>query len=308
MADRASSTVTSGTPLVSVVMSVHSGRDMLLRAVRSILWQTYPRWELILMDDGSSDGTAEVARALQDPRIRVFRDGVCRGLAVRLNQGIEQARGAYVARMDADDVAFPERFARQVEFLEAHPDVDLLATSALLVDADDRIVGMLAAGIAHDDICRDPWRGFPMPHPTWMGRAHWFRRNPYDSAARKGQDQALLFRTFRHSRFAGLPDALLGYRYARLSMRKSLVGRFHFVRSVWTHGRASDAFRAGGTHAAAATRDLLALATGAGERVIRRRVRPAPESAASAWQSCVACLAGKDFTAEGTRSCAALPD
>ena len=155
-----------GEPLVSVVMSFHNARDTLTRAIRSLLWQTYPHWELILLDDGSSDNSAQTLKSLEDPRIHLRSDSVCRGLPVRLNQGISLAKGDYIARMDADDVAFPERCARQVAYLQNHPEVDLLATAALLVNANDQPIGLLATGLSHAAICRRPWHGFPMPHPT----------------------------------------------------------------------------------------------------------------------------------------------
>jgi glycosyltransferase involved in cell wall biosynthesis len=294
-------------PLVSVVLSVHDGGPALLRAVRSLQWQTHGDWELILLDDGSTDGACGQVAALGDARIRILRDGRRRGLAARLNEGVAQARGVFLARMDADDVAFPERFARQVAFLQAHPEVDLLATSALLVDEADAVVGVLATQPTHDAICRRPWHGFPMPHPTWMGRTAWFQRHPYDEAARKGQDQALLVRTWRHSRFAGLPEVLLGYRYARLSLHKTLAGRRHFVRALWRHGRAGDALAGAALHGGMAVRDMLALATGTGTAIIQRRVQSVPPQALAGWRDCLSRLRATESIEGGQRPCAASP-
>lgn len=270
-------------PLVSVVMSFHNARQSLSRALRSLLWQTYPHWELILLDDGSNDGVDRVLKQFTDERIRLYRDSVCRGLPVRLNQGVSFAQGQYIARLDADDVAFPERFARQIEYLEAHPEVDLLATAALLVDGQDRPMGVLSAGMTHEAICRRPWQGFSMPHPTWMGRIEWFRRHPYDERARKAQDHSLLYKTYQNSHFAGLGEVLLGYRYAGLSVRKTLVGRYHYLRAVMAGANRAQMIACLAVHTVAALRDLGCMAMGFESRVIKSRVKPCESHILSRW-------------------------
>ncbi len=271
-------------PLVSVVMSFHNSQYTLARSIQSLLWQTFPYWELILLNDGSNDDSAQILDLFKDPRIRLFGDSLCHGLPVRLNQGIALARGKYIARMDADDIAFPQRFARQVAYLQDHPEIDLLATAALLVNANDQPMGLLPAGQSHVDICNRPWHGFSMPHPTWMGRTDWFRKNPYDELAIKAQDQALLYRTYRTSCFAGLPDVLLGYRYDGLSARKTLVARYHFLRvlamsGVWKH------LLAGAIgHGIAAVRDLASIALYMSSRVISVRAQSVDRQVLIEWE------------------------
>lgn len=265
-------------------MSFHNSRNTLTGAIRSLLWQTYPYWELILLDDGSNDDSSQILRLFKDPRIRLCSDSVCRGLPVRLNQGIALAGGEYIARMDADDIAFPERFARQVAFLQDHPEMDLLATAALLLNADDQPMGLLAAGLSHEAICHRPWHGFPMPHPTWMGRVEWFRKNPYDELARKAQDQSLLYSTYRNSCFAGLPDVLLGYRYAGLSLRKTLAGRYHYLRAVAAGSAKGHVLVGSIGHGMAAVRDLAGMALGMDSRVIKTRVQPVDANVLVQWE------------------------
>src|SRR5579871_2414525 len=97
-------------PLVSVGMPVRNNERTLARAIASILGQTHPQLELILIDDGSSDGTLRVAQSFSDSRIRLFSDGQSLGLSTRLNQAIDVSGGRYFARMDGDDVSYPERF------------------------------------------------------------------------------------------------------------------------------------------------------------------------------------------------------
>jgi len=266
-------------------MSFKNGRDTLLLAINSILWQSYQNWELILINDGSTDGSEDLIQDLTEQRIRYYADQRNRGLAARLNQGVHLARGEYIARMDADDIAFPERLARQVAYLESHREVDLLASSVLMVDGNNNPIGIMRAGDNHQQITRRPWHGFPMPHPTWMGRSEWFRTHPYDEAAKKGQDQALLYQSYRQCRFAGLHEVLLGYRYERLSLRKTLLGRYHYLKTV-AADRNFDLFCRGLlSHISAATRDIVFMLIGLDNRVIKTRVQVAEQAVLSQWQA-----------------------
>lgn len=270
-------------PLVSVVMAFHNARNTLANALQSILWQSYSNWELVLLDDGSTDDYDEIVNQFNDPRIRLVSDSVCRSLPVRLNQGIRLAKGLYIARMDADDIAFPERFARQVEYLLSHPEVDLLATSALMIDGEYRPVGILDSKAGHEAICRRPWHGFSMPHPTWMGRLDWFLANPYDEVARKAQDQVLLYRAYSTSRFAAIPDVLLGYRYTSLSVSKTLSGRYYYLHEV-AGGNKVHLLLGGGSHSAAVIRDLLGIALRVESRVIKAKVNSTNIELQKYWQ------------------------
>lgn len=264
-------------------MSFHNSRDSLPFAIYSLLWQTYSHWELILLDDGSNDGSAEFLKAIDDPRIRLYGDSVCRGLPVRLNMGVTLAQGEFIARMDADDVAFPERLERQVAYLQEHSDVDLLASSALMVNGNDIPIGVLPTKLSHEEICRRPWLGFPMPHPTWMGRTEWFRRHPYDESARKGQDQVLLYETYQNSKFAGLPNILLGYKYAGLSAKKTIIGRYYYLKAMRSAKDGRNWLMGNVNHIIAAARDLLSIALGNETRVIKNRLQIADASVLAEW-------------------------
>jgi glycosyltransferase involved in cell wall biosynthesis len=200
-------------PMVTVALAVLNGGPFLEYAVMSVLNQSWSDWELLLLDDGSTDGAIERLPFLFDPRIVVVRDGHNRGLASRLNQAVGMARGKYFARMDHDDVCHPERFARQVAFLDGNPEVDLLATQCLTIDEQERLIGKLPYANTHVDICRRPWQGFYMAHPSWMGKTKWFRRNAYqDPAPYCCEDQELLLRAHYSSCYHALPECLLAYR------------------------------------------------------------------------------------------------
>lgn len=231
--------------LVSIVMPVMNAAGTLPATLRSLLAQTHGDWELILIDDGSRDTTMATARAFADPRIRIVEGGGNQGLAARLNQGMALARGELIARMDADDIAYPERLAAQVKYLLDHPDCDLLGCSALIFDNAGAVRGRFALRQTHEEICARPWSGFPLPHPTWMGRKAWFTRYPYRPDYRKTQDQDLLLRTYTESRFACLPQILLGYRQERRTLKKLLTGRRNYARSILREAARQGAWAAG---------------------------------------------------------------
>ncbi len=110
-------------PRITVLMPVYNGEGFLRAALESILNQTFSDFELLVIDDGSTDASHEIAAAFADPRIRIETNGRNLGLIATLNRGLELARGEYIARMDADDISLPKRFERQIAFLDAHPQI-----------------------------------------------------------------------------------------------------------------------------------------------------------------------------------------
>jgi len=129
-------------PLVSVLMPVHNGEPFLSDAVESILNQSYSDFELILIDDGSTDKTYEILQQFvqMDPRIKVFRNHSNLGLTKSLSSGLEKCRGEFIARHDADDLSEPERFACQIAFLRDHPDYGLVGTAVSRIDSERNII------------------------------------------------------------------------------------------------------------------------------------------------------------------------
>jgi hypothetical protein len=115
--------------LVSVILPAYNCPSYIGVAIKSILDQTFDNFEFIIIDDGSTDDTPEVVRTFNDPRIRFFQQHN-QGLAATLNRGIEIASGKYIARMDQDDISMPERLAKQVNYLEAHPECGMVGTWA----------------------------------------------------------------------------------------------------------------------------------------------------------------------------------
>lgn len=179
-------------PLVTIAMPFYNCRRTIYSAIRSILLQTYHNWELLATDDGSTDDSLRIAKSARDPRVRVITDGINRGLIYRLNQATNLAQGELFARMDADDLMHPERLAKQVEYLSAHRDVDLVGTGMYVIDSDNRPVGkrfttasrLRQKGLQHGYL-----------HATVTGRTAWFRANAYDPAYPRAEDLELWYRT-----------------------------------------------------------------------------------------------------------------
>jgi murein biosynthesis integral membrane protein MurJ len=194
-------------------MPVFNAGRYLRLAVLSIVKQTFTDWELLIIDDGSTDSALQDIADIRDHRIRILRDGKNKGLAARLNEAIDLARGLYFARMDQDDVSYPERFARQIEALGKDPSLDLVAVRAVAISADNRLTGMMPCPATQAQITEKPWRGFYLPHPTWMGRIEWFRKHRYkEPGPYFCEDQELLLRSHEVSRFGVIMEPLFAYR------------------------------------------------------------------------------------------------
>ncbi len=203
-------------PMVSVLLPVRDGLPYLPAAVDSILNQSYRNFELIVVDDGSLDKSREwiASRALQDPRIRLVANPGC-GLVDALNYGTGLACGAYVARMDADDIAMPERFARQVAFLEANQHIAVLGTQVHHIDEKGDPCGKTsafptdAAAISAALLAK----GCVIRHPTIMARRDALVAiGGYRSALVYAEDFDLWLRMAERYQLANLPDATLLYR------------------------------------------------------------------------------------------------
>lgn len=147
-------TAVTGKPLISIVMSVKNGMPFLVETVDSILKQTFQEWELIAVDNASADGSADYLKeiAAKDVRIRTFFNATDQGMSGGLNRGIQEAKADWIARMDADDVMFPERLEKQWLFLTQNPDVKITSCRAVYIDEHGRAQGKTVAAITSREI------------------------------------------------------------------------------------------------------------------------------------------------------------
>lgn len=201
------------TPEISVLMPIYNAGADLRLAVESIIHQIFKDWELLIIDDGSTDNAIQTISDINDSRIHIISDGVNKGLAARLNEAIDLAKGTYFARMDQDDVSFPDRLSKQLALLNSDPALDLVASSAIAISDENLVIGLMPSPAEHEVICSKPWKGFYLIHPTWMGKSEWFRHNKYRVPGPYFcEDQELLIRTHMTSKFAAVNDYLLAYR------------------------------------------------------------------------------------------------
>jgi glycosyltransferase involved in cell wall biosynthesis len=206
----------AATPRISVVLPVFNGSAYIIESVASILTQTFRDFELLVVDDGSTDNTRELLAPLaaRDPRLQILAEPH-RGLVGSLNHGIKVARGELIARMDADDAAMPERFAAQVAYLDANPDCVTVGTSILKVNAE----GMPAkkSGTSWQLPAFVPL-AFPpeiggVPHPTALIRASALAQvGGYRPYFYNAEDRDLWARLWAVGRIYQLKDVALRYR------------------------------------------------------------------------------------------------
>lgn len=190
-----------GAPAVTVAIPFYNEEARLAAAIHSVLRQTMPSFELLLVDDGSTDRSLAVARSFDDPRIRVIADGRRRRLPARLNQIVREARADLIARMDGDDVVHPTRLARQLELLAAAPEVDVVGTWAGLVDEHGSAFAVVEAAELPPSPRVALERGL-LVHASIVARRRWLLDNPYDESLSRAEDRDLWCRTLRSSRFA----------------------------------------------------------------------------------------------------------
>lgn len=196
-------------PSISVVMTVHNGEPWTAEAVDSVLGQTFGDFELVVVDDGSTDATPDVLHRYRDPRLRVVRHSRA-GQTRALNRALRLSVAPLVARMDADDVALPLRLERQAAFLAAHPAVGLMATAGHEISPAGTIVRTLTPPTDDRAIRRALRRHNPFLHTSVM-----FRRElldltgAYDERLRVAQDYDLWLRMSRRTRLAALAEPLV---------------------------------------------------------------------------------------------------
>jgi glycosyltransferase involved in cell wall biosynthesis len=268
------------TPAVTVGIPFHDEEAHLAEAIQSVLGQRGVDLELVLVDDGSTDRSLEIARSFDDPRITVLSDGRRRRLAARLNEITARARGALIARMDADDVSHPERLARQLEVLERDPRCDAVGTWCGLVTEDGEPFAVAEAG-ALPPTPRSALTVGTLAHATMVARRSWLLAKPYDETLTRTEDRDLWCRTAGTGSFAVVeeplyivrlsPDAprfLDDYRRGQRETRRLFarygpvtVGAGETAR-LWLASYAKELVMRG------------AARVGAAQRIVRRRGRP----------------------------------
>lgn len=202
-------------PIVTVLMAVYNGEQYLRASIDSILNQTFTDFEFLVINDGSTDKTWQIIQeyANQDLRIIPINNQKNVGLTRSLNKGLELAQGKYIARMDADDVSLPQRFTKQVMFMESHPTVGVCG-SWMKVIGQRNLNSVIKMPLDNETICCLLLFMTPLLHPSVIMRQESFTKANllYDSSYQRAQDYELWTRTFKHFALANIPEVLLLYR------------------------------------------------------------------------------------------------
>ena len=207
-------------------MPVYNAERYLSQAIESILGQSFRDFELLILDDGSSDKSTEIARAAakRDSRA-IFVNGGHHGVVYWRNAGVDQARGEYLAMMDADDISLPDRLTRQVQFLDAHPGCYVLGTQALRIDPDSDPIDMWRVPLSHDEIDAIHMQSgaSAIINPAVMMRTGAVRKaGGYRPGFDAAEDYDLLLRIGEIGQMRNLPDVLVKY---RLHSKSLTLGR-----------------------------------------------------------------------------------
>lgn len=194
--------------IVSVILPVYNCQNYVLEAVQSILNQTYKNFELIIIDDCSTDNTHSIIQKIDDSRIQIVRKVKNSGYTDSLNIGINISKGKYIARMDGDDISLPNRFEKQLEILEKNPEIILCGTAIQILNSNT----ILSHPSIHEEILVKLCFGTSFYHPTVMIRKEVLIANNYNSKFEPAEDYELWTRLAFLGKFHNINEVLLNYR------------------------------------------------------------------------------------------------
>ncbi len=198
-------------PAISVLMPVYNAEKYLNDAINSILSQSFTDFEFLIIDDGSTDKSPEIIKSFQDPRIVFIQKASNTGLIDTLNFGVEQSKGKYIARMDADDISLKDRFLLQHKYLEENQDVLVLGTFYKIVGTNQDTSGF---PVSHNEVKVFTLTGCPVGHPTVLIRKEVFTVHGiwYDQNYLHAEDYDLWVRILEVGKIENIPQVLLEYR------------------------------------------------------------------------------------------------
>jgi len=222
------------TPRVSVILAVYNGERFLSAAIGSILRQTFGDFEFIIVNDGSTDRSREIALSYGDSRVRLLDNPRNIGLTRSLNRGVAAARGNFVARLDADDLATPDRLARQIAFLEQQPDISAAGTWCDTIDEHGRRLGRNKNPINHEFLRWSLIFYCPFTHSSMLWRRQTVAETvgEYDSSFAYAMDWEYWSRIASKLRVANIPRVLTHYRVGAHSMTANHPSAWKEIRAA----------------------------------------------------------------------------
>ena len=215
-------------PFFSVLLPAFNAKAHIGAAIRDILAQTFRDFELLVVDDGSTDGTSECVAKFSDPRLRLIRLPANRGLVAALNAGLQEARGKWIARQDADDRSRRDRLAKQARLISENPDTVLVYSQARLLDAHGLWRGRLRPPLEDSGLRWDFCFRNPIPHTSAVFPLQLVRDDLGGYRNCKAcEDYYLWSRLLRHGKAVGSPETLVSYR----NHAASIMGQEHAVQA-----------------------------------------------------------------------------
>ena len=209
---------------ISVIMGVYNEEASIAKAIDSVIKQTYSCWEFIIVDDCSTDKTRDIISkyCASEPRIKLYKNKKNFGLAFSLNLAINKSSGAYIARMDADDISLPNRFEQQLKILDLNSKVMVVGTAAYYIDSDSLKKRLVRMPQYHQDLSNFIFKKSPFIHPSVMMRKEYLKiTNGYDSRLRRAQDYDLWLRGRFIGEYYNIQEPLIIYAYQNNKISKS---------------------------------------------------------------------------------------
>lgn len=199
-------------PRVTVLIPVYNGEKYIHGAITSILAQTYTHLELLIVDDGSTDRTVGIVKDYEDGRVRLIQNEKNAGPCATRNRGIQAAAGEYIAMLDADDIACPDRLAEQVSFLDSHPDFSMVGSSVEMINSDWRVFGIAFFRQTPDEIPPNLLFNNCFAHSTIMAKKSVLLDERYKEDVFFSEDFELWVRVVKKYKAWNLPRILVRYR------------------------------------------------------------------------------------------------
>ncbi|WP_332628467.1 glycosyltransferase [Halalkalibacter flavus] len=230
-------------PEVTVLMSVYNDKKYLVESIESILTQSFENFEFLIIDDASNDGSSAILEtyAEKDERIKLVKNKENKGLSYNLAEGVNMAQAPWIARMDADDIAFTDRLALQMDYIKNNPNTDVVGSYVIDIDEDGNEIELRKVPTSHEKISKLIWT-CPFIHPSVLFKKEAVKRaGSYDKNLRRRQDYDLWFRCQEANlKFQNLDRALLYYRSTdeyykknnlKVQFQQAAMG-FHGIRRV----------------------------------------------------------------------------
>ncbi len=224
-------------PLISVILPVYNAEKYLVEALESLRYQTYRHFEVIAIDDGSTDGSYHLLKQVAkiDSRFRIYKNAKNLNIANTLNRGLKLAKGRFIARMDADDISLPNRFTQQIAYMQEHPRVVVLGGQCKTMDVSGKLIGRKLFPVSDKQIREALYTTNPIQHPTIMIDKSLLPKDFtwYNPQLPPAEDYDLFFRIGQYGKYHNLPKFLLIYRqYLGSNTFKNPVKTFNVTRKV----------------------------------------------------------------------------